>query len=113
MAFEEFTGGRVVTKEPRVSMLKQGNFNFNKGVMKIMREKNITHLALMYDKETNRIAFKPCGKEAPNAYEIRSIKGTGQLSGSAFLKFYQIPFGNPTRSLPAVWQDEMLIISLN
>lgn len=113
MAFEAFTGGRIVTKEPRVTLLKQGNFNFNSGVMKILTENAVTHLQLLYDKETNRIAFKPCSKETPGAYEMRTTKGGGQVSGTAFLKYHGVSFADMTRSLPAAWQDGLLIISLD
>jgi hypothetical protein len=114
MAFETFTGGRTVTKEPRVSLLKQGNFNFNSGSMKILKEQAVTHLQLLFDKETNRIAFKPCRKTDQGAFKLREIKGLGQVSGVAFLKTYSIPFGTETISYPAVWNTEqqMLIINL-
>ena len=113
MAFEAFTGGRIITKEPAVSVMKQGNFNFNTGVMNILKEKAVTYLQLLYDKDTNRIAFKPCAKETSGAYALRSVKGGGQVSGTAFLKFNSIPFSDASRSYPATWQDGLLIISLN
>ena len=114
MAFETFTGARVVTKEPRVTILKQGNFNFNTGTMQILRAKNITHFQLLYDRDTNRIAFKPCTKTDEGAYALREVKGIGQLSGTSFLKFCKIPLGEQTRSYPAAWNVEqgMLIIDL-
>jgi hypothetical protein len=91
--------------------MKQGNFNFNTGAMKLLKDKAVTHLQLMYDKDTNRIAFKPCSKETAGAYALRSVKGGGQVSGSAFLKNYGIDHSQ-TRSCPATWQDGLLIISL-
>ncbi|MFA6173349.1 MAG: hypothetical protein WC701_06645 [Kiritimatiellales bacterium] len=42
-----------------------------------------------------------------------AVKGISQVSGTAFLKYNGIRFGDQTRSYPAVWQDGMLIISLN
>ena len=60
------------------------------------------------------IAFKPCAKETPGAYALRNTRGGAQISGTAFLKNYQIPFAGQTRAYPAVWNSEqsMLIISL-
>jgi len=113
MAFETFTAGRKITKEPRVSILKQGNFGLNSGVTMLLKENAVTHVQLLFDKETNRIAFKPCTPETAGAYIIRGVKGAGQISGMAFLKNYAISYGTETRSYPAVWQDNMLIISLN
>ena len=114
MAFETFTGRQTVTNEPRVSILKQGNFNFNNGASKILHDKSVAFLQLLFDKETNRIGFKPSGKGKPGAYKLRESKGGSQISGMAFLKHYQIPYKSGTRSYPASWDDEqkMLIIDL-
>lgn len=81
--------------------------------MKILQDNAVTHLQLLYDKETSRIAYKPYSKETPGAYEMRTSKGGGQVSGTAFRKYHGVSFADMTRSLPAVWQDGMLIISLN
>ena len=115
MAFETFTGKRVVTKEPRVTLLKQGNFNFNTGSMKILKEQEATHLQMLFDRETNRIAFKPCSKETEGAYTLRDANGIGAVSGGSFLKFCGLSVPQETRSYPAQWEPEqgMLIISLN
>lgn len=113
MAFETFTSGRRITKDPSVTIIKQGSFNLNSGSMKFLKQQNTTHLQLMFDKETNRIAFKPCPKEAPGAYALREVKGQGQLSGMAFLKHYGIQYADATRAYPATWENGMLIISLN
>ena len=113
MAFEAFTSGRRITKEPAVSIMKQGGFNFNSGSTKLFKENAVTHLQLMFDKETNRIAFKPCTQETPGAYALRHVKSMGQVSGNAFLNHHKIPYSEATRSFPATWQDDLLIISLN
>lgn len=114
MSFEIYTEGRIVTREPRVTLLKHGIFNLNTGSMRIFKEQAVSHVLLMYDKETNRVAFKPCGSDTKGAYRLRTVKGIGQVSGGSFLKFYNIPHGEKTRSYPAVWNSEqgMLIINL-
>ena len=81
--------------------------------MKILTENSVSYIQLLYDKETNRIAFKPCSKETPGSYELRASKGIGQVSGAAFLKYNGIPFARGSRSFPSAWHDGMLIISLN
>lgn len=113
MSFEAYTGGRRITKDPAVSILKQGNFNLNSGSMKLLKQQNTTHVQLLFDKDTNRIAFKPCAKKTPGAYALRTVRGQGQVSGIAFLKNFQIPFGDASRAYPAKWENGMLIISLN
>lgn len=112
MAFEAFTTGKRITKDPSVSIMKQGNFNFNSGSMKILKAQNTTQVQLLFDKDTNRIAFKPCPKETPGAYTLRTQKGIGHISGTAFLKHCGIAHPE-TRALPAIWENGLLIISLN
>lgn len=114
MAFEAFTGTQTVTNAPKVSLLKQGNFNFNNGALKVLKEKGASYLQLFFDKETNRIGFKPCDKETQGAYKLRENKGVGQISGMAFLKYYQIEYTSKTRAFPASFDDKehMLIINL-
>ncbi len=113
MAFETFTAGRRISKEPKVSIMKHGNFNFNSGCMKQLKEKSITHMQLLFDKETNRIAFKPCNKEAAGAYALRNTRSGAQISGTAFLGAYSIPYSEASRSFSITWQDNLLIICLN
>ena len=74
---------------------------------------SVSHLQLLYDKESDRIAFKPCDEKTPGAYPLRGAKGISQVSGTAFLKYNGIPFAEGTRPFPAVWSDGMLIISLS
>ncbi len=115
MAFETFTGRQKVTNEPKVSILKQGNFNFNNGATRILKDKSVTYLQLLFDKEKNKIGFKPCTKKTEGAYQLRESKGGAQISGMAFLRHYQIPYKDKTRSYPAHWdeQQKMLIIDLD
>jgi len=113
MAFETFTAGRKITKEPHVSILKQGNFGFNSGCMKLLKENAVTHMQLLFDRETQRIAFKPCTPETQGAYIVRKNNGVGQISGTGFLKTYGVAYSDATRSYPATWQDNLLIISLH
>ena len=114
MGFEPFLGGRVVTKEPRITIIKQGIFNFNKATIKILKERKTTHIQLLYDKTTRRIAFKPCSAKTPGATVLRDQKGVGQVSGVSFLKTYDIPYADKTRSYPAKWDEaeKMFIIKL-
>jgi hypothetical protein len=100
--------------EPKVSILKQGNFGLNAAVAKLFKERQVEYVVLMFDAETNRIAFKPAKKEEQGAYQLRGQKGALQISGLAFLKNYNIPHKEGTKSYPASWSDElgMLIVQL-
>ena len=114
MAFETFTAKHVVNKAPRVSILKQGNFSFNSGSMKILKGNSATHLQMLYDRKAGHIGFKPCRKNSPGAYTLREARGIGQLSGLSFLKHYGIPFGGKSVSHSAEWdaKEKMLVIKL-
>ncbi|MEE4241786.1 MAG: hypothetical protein V2I36_09970 [Desulfopila sp.] len=115
MAFETFTGRQSITNEPKISILKQGLFNFNNGAAKILQEKKITHLQILYDKDANKIGFKPCSEKKPGAYKVRAGKGGGaQISGMAFLNHFKIPYKSSTRSYPASWDEsqKLLIIEV-
>ena len=113
MAFEAFTGRQKVTNEPKVTLLKQGNFNFNNGALKLLKEKGTDYLQLLFDKETNRVAFKPCDKNTQGAYKLRDNKGVGQISGMAFLKHYRIEYKDKTRSFPAAFDEKRQIMVIN
>lgn len=113
MAFEAFTGTQTFTNSPKVSLLKQGNFNFNNGALKILKEKGATHLQLLFDKDTNRIGFKPCNKDTVGAYKLRENKGVGQISGMAFLKYYGIEYSSKTRAFPATFDDKLKMLIIN
>lgn len=115
MAFEAFTGRQTVTNDPKVSILKQGNFNFNNGATKLLHDKSASYVQLLYDKDNNKIGFKPCRKDKTGAYKLRESKGGAQVSGMAFLKHYQIPYKDSTHSYPAHWDSDkkMLIIDLD
>ena len=114
MPFETFTGKRVVTKEPRISIIKQGHFSFNTGAMQVLKNKAATHLQLLFDRDTNRIAFKPCAKDAEGAYMLRETKGVGAVSGIPFLKFCGLATPKETRSYPVMWDENngMLLLQL-
>lgn len=82
--------------------------------MKILKNKAATHLRLLYDRDTNRIAFKPCAKDAEVAYMLRETKGIGAVSGISFLKFCGLALPKETRSYPVMWDAEagMLLLQL-
>ncbi len=72
-------------------------------------------MAAQVNKEecTGCSAFKPCTPETQGAYMVRENNGAGQISGTSFLKTYGVAYSAATRSFPAIWQDNLLIISLN
>ena len=117
MAFELFTkkNKKKTPKKPTVTILKQGIFSFNSGCVAIFQEKNITFLQLLYDRDTKKIGFKPCRKNSPGAFPLRITKTAGQVSGTSFLKNYEIPFRDGSKKYEAQWDEaeKMLVIQLD
>ena len=115
MAFEAFTSIKTRSGgEPKVSILKQGNFSFNSSTMKLIRDKSMDYTVLMFDPNTNRIAFKPAKKNEAGAYHLRIVKGLAQISGTAFMKNYGISYKDKSKSYSVFWSDElgMLVLQL-
>jgi hypothetical protein len=122
MAFEAFSRlknkkkvkrGRRKSK-PTVTILKQGNLNISTGAMELFGPKPPAKIVLMFDPEAKLIGLKPARKSNKEAYNLRVLKGSGQVSGRAFLNHFSIPFGEKSCRYPASWNDEkgMLVISI-
>jgi len=103
-----------VEKAPTVTILKQGNFSFNTGAVKLLGKTPPGKILLMFDKDAKSIGFKPARKSKKEAYTLRVVKGIGQVSGNAFLRSYGIPFGESSKKYPAKWNEELglLVIKL-
>ncbi len=63
MPFETYTGGimgKIADRQPKATIVKQGNINFNTAATHLFKQRQAKHIQLLYDRETHRIAFKPC-----------------------------------------------------
>ncbi|MCF7847771.1 MAG: hypothetical protein K9M45_02885 [Kiritimatiellales bacterium] len=113
MAFELFTKqGNKAAAEPRVTISKTGLLSVNTLCrQRFLKDAEAVHL--LFDPDTGRIGIKPVAKGAEHAYTFRQGKAGGQISGSAFLKHYDIAHAK-TKAYPADWdaQAEAVVISL-
>jgi hypothetical protein len=106
MAFEVFSHqGNKAVGEPRVTVSKNGLLSVNT----LCRQrflKDAEAVQLLFDPDTRRIGIKPVAKDAEHAYAFRQGKpgGGGQISGSAFLKHYDIAHAK-TKAYPAEWDE--------
>ena len=68
---------------------------------------------LLFDKETQQIAIKPCNPSALGARKVNTRSYNYTISSKAFLKYYKIPF-TETYSYKATWNAKykMLIFSI-
>lgn len=117
MPFNTYPGGtmgKVAEEQPKATLLKQGNLNLNTAATNLFKERGVSHVQLLYDRDTNRMAFKPCKSTEEGAYPLRPKDTCCQVSSQSFVRFYGIRFGKKSTTYPAEWDDEsgMLIVDL-
>ena len=116
MPYETYTGGimgKVADAQPKATILKQGNINFNTAATRIFKERHAEHVQLLYDRGTHRMALKPCQSTAEGAYPLRPKDTCSQVSSQSFVRFYGIPFGEKSSTYPAEWDEKRGILIVN
>ncbi len=117
MPFKTYPGGtmgKVADEQPKATLLKQGNINLNTAAAKLFKDRGASHVQLLYDRDTHRMAFKPCQSTAKGAYPLRPKDTCCQVSSQSFVRFYGIHFGEKSRIYPAEWDEKrgMLVVKL-
>ncbi len=113
--FEKFSRKQLQPRgEPAITVTKAGIINFNLATMKRYVKDN-KYATLYYNKEDLLIGIKFSAKKEWGSYKIIKYRNNkfGTISGTAFLKYYNIPYPE-TIGYSAEWneQDKMLIIDL-
>lgn len=113
--FEKFSSKQLQPRGgPAITVTKAGIINFNLATM-MKHVKDNTHATLFYNKEDSLIGIKFSTKKEWGSYKIIKYRDNkfGTISGTAFLKNYNIPYSETT-GYSAEWdeQDEMLIVDL-
>ena len=62
MAYTVFDKRLGRTVEPVTSITRYGRIAFNKGSSKVLGDKHVTRVLLMWDSDNNKIGLKPVGK---------------------------------------------------
>ena len=101
-----------VGREPGVTITKAGVFTINSLCVN-QHLHDVKQVELLFDKSTKHIGFHPVTKEESYTYVLRTIKGMGQISGTAFLQYYGAT-QKEARFFPARWDDDIksLVICL-
>ena len=112
MPFEEFTKNRPIKDTPTISILKQGLIGISQ-VCYNKYFKNYEYIILMFDKENKVIGLKPTNEAKSNAYKIHPKRDGRlvQISGMAFLKYYNIPH-DETKVYTCEWNEEEKLIEV-
>lgn len=97
-------------KNPELTIRSKGTLVLNGPARLLLGEP--TTVELLYDEDQDLIGLKPSSPADPDAHRLRATgKGTFTISGAAFLKHFDIPFGDAVkREVKMV--DEILVVDL-
>ncbi len=113
MPFEVFDRkAATASKNPMVSIQKQGSFSLNKAAYQLLGEPETVEL--LFDSEEQRIGFRPVSPNSPRAYPVRpqgKSAATFMIAGQAFTKYYDIDT-SVARRYSVEMQDGILVIDL-
>jgi hypothetical protein len=113
MGFEVFDKrAAVASKHPYVTIQRRGPFSFNRAAYELMGSPEAVEL--LYDRDTERVAFRPVSAERPRAFPVRAQgknAATHMVSGQAFTKHYGLDT-SVARRYAVEMEDEMLILDL-
>lgn len=115
MGFESFDRrAAVAPKHPYyVTMLHRGQFSFNQAAFALMGSPEAVEL--LYDRDTERVGFRPIDPERPRAFPVR-VQGkssvTHVVAGQTFAKHYEIDTSVARRYAVVAMEGDMLILDL-
>jgi hypothetical protein len=106
MAWEVFTKKVIRTGDPVITLGKMGRIAFNIHATAILRTNQVTHVQLLWDKDTNRCAVKPSSSKETGAYTVTYTNrdnGSG-FSAVTFLNYIRYDW-TETRAFNADWDE--------
>jgi len=98
-------------KRPELTIQSRGDLVLNGPAYRLLGEP--TGVALLYDEEQSVVGLRALPPGDPGAHPVRATtNGTMfRVSGVAFLKYYDIPFGTSVKR--EVWMaDDVLVVDL-
>jgi hypothetical protein len=115
MAWEVFTKKVIRTGSPVVTLGKMGRVAFNMQATGIFEANHVTHVLLLWDKESHRCAAKVAQSKEPGAYKLTyNVKYNGAgFSAVTFLNYIKYDW-TETRAYNAEWDAnaKMLIFEI-
>lgn len=113
MGFEVFDKRAAgASKHPYVTIQRNGPFSFNQAAFELMGKPEAVEL--LYDKDTERVAFRPVAPDRPRAFPVRAQgknSVTHVVAGQSFARHYELDVRTARRYAP-VMEDGMLILDL-
>ncbi len=113
MGFEVFDKrAAVASKHPYVTMQRKGPFSFNQAAFDLMGSPEAVEL--LYDRDTERVGFRPTDPERPRAFPVRAQgknSVTHVVAGQSFAKHYGLDT-SVARRYSVAMDGDMLILDL-
>lgn len=113
MGFETFDKrSATASKHPYVTIQRRGPFSFNRAAYELMG--NPEAVEILYDRDTERVAFLPVSAERPRAFPVRAQgknAATRMVSGQAFANHYGLDT-SVARRYAVTMEGDMLVLDL-
>jgi hypothetical protein len=113
MGFEVFDKRAAgVSKHPYVTIQRKGPFSFNRAAYELLGKPEAVEL--LYDREQERVGFRPTSPERPQAFPMRPMgknSATFMVAGQAFSRHYGLDT-SIARRYPVRLEDDILVLDL-
>jgi hypothetical protein len=113
MGFEVFDKRAAgVSKHPYVTVQRKGPFSFNRAAHELLGKPEAVEL--LYDREQERIGFRPTAPERPQAFPMRpqgKNAATFMVAGQAFAKHYKLDT-SVARRYPVRMEEDIMVLDL-
>ena len=109
MAFEKYEGQRPRGTKDIVSIRKNGQIAFNSKSVQSFEVKGNKFAFLYYDKESKKIGIEFSNAKGRGARRITMLGGTALISGSAFLKHFNINISKAKKFEPKYDSSKKMI----
>jgi hypothetical protein len=113
MGFEVFNKRAAgVSKHPYVTIQRKGPFSFNQAAFELMGSPEAVEL--LYDKDTERVGFRPVAPDRPQAFPVRAQgknSVTHIVAGQSFAGHYGLDV-SVARRYPVAMEDDILVLDL-
>lgn len=112
MAFEKYEGQRPRGTKDVVSIRKNGQIAFNSKAVQSFGVKAYKYANLYHDSEKKKIGIELASKKDKGSRKITMLGGTALISGSAFLKHFNISVPKAKKFIPKADTSGKIILSL-
>ncbi len=112
MAFEKYEGQRPRGTKDVVSIRKNGQIAFNSKSVQSFGVKSYKYAYLYYDKSKRMIGIELSPTKERGARKITMLGGTALISGSAFLKHFNISVSKAKKFVPKKDAKNRIILGM-